>query len=65
MSFIEGSIYLVLCITHCSGGERDVVETGERELFEESPYKSCTLESGVPVYWYQRLEDVPLSRSNV
>jgi NADH dehydrogenase [ubiquinone] 1 alpha subcomplex assembly factor 7 len=40
-----------------TGEEREVVETGL--LFEESPYKTCTLESGVPVHWYQRLEDVP------
>ncbi|CAI8052226.1 Protein arginine methyltransferase NDUFAF7, mitochondrial [Geodia barretti] len=48
-----------------TGEEREVVETGQRALFEESPYKTCTLESGVPVHWYQRLEDVPLSHSYI
>ena len=31
----------------------------ERGLFADSPYRTCRLESGVSVSWYQRLEDVP------
>lgn len=31
----------------------------QKTLFEESPYKTCELECGVTVSWYQRLEDVP------
>ena len=28
-------------------------------MYGASPYKSVTLDSGVPIFWYQRLEDVP------
>ena len=35
---------------------------GETALFHDAPYKTCTLDSGVPVSWYQRLEDVPHCR---
>lgn len=34
-------------------------QTVSESVFEDSPYKSRVLDSGVSVSWYQRLEDVP------
>ena len=41
------------------------IEGGSQEqskvesVFEEMPYKTATLDNGVTVAWYQKLEDVP------
>jgi NADH dehydrogenase [ubiquinone] 1 alpha subcomplex assembly factor 7 len=48
-----------------TGVNKEQTSSDKKAIFVESPYKTCTLDSGVSVSWYQRLEDVPTGHSYI
>ena len=57
-SFTSVGMPLLLSLNQGVSSE-EVAHDKAKAPFEDAPYRTCTLDSGVPVSWYQRLEDVP------